>query len=132
MGPLLRSSSRRYGRLVLLWNAIPNEGYVRREELSISFSEDDGKTWAQPYDITADVKGSDWGWYATGPGVGIQLTREKYRGRLVIPCDHREKRDGKWIKMSHVFYSDDHGRSWAEPLPITPMNAKLWSFTMGD
>jgi lysophospholipase L1-like esterase len=36
------------GRLVLLWNAIPNEGYVRREELSISLSEDDGKTWTPP------------------------------------------------------------------------------------
>ena len=36
------------GRLVLVWNAIPNPGYVRREELSISFSEDEGKTWTRP------------------------------------------------------------------------------------
>ena len=36
------------GRLVLLWNAIPNPGFKRREELSISFSDDDGKTWAPP------------------------------------------------------------------------------------
>ncbi len=82
------------------------------DDVFMTFSEDDGKTWAKPYEITADVKKEGWGWYATGPGIGIQLTRESHRGRLVIPCDHREKRDGKWIKMSHVFYSDDHGKSW--------------------
>lgn len=36
------------GRLMLMWNAIPNKGYKRREELSIAFSEDDGKTWTDP------------------------------------------------------------------------------------
>ena len=82
------------------------------DDVFMTYSKDDGKTWAKPYEITSDVKGKDWGWYATGPGVGIQLTREQYRGRLVIPCDHREKRDGKWIKLSNVFYSDDHGATW--------------------
>ena len=36
------------GRLALVWNAIPNPGFVRREELSLSLSEDDGKTWSPP------------------------------------------------------------------------------------
>ena len=61
----------------------------------------------------------DWNWYATGPGNGIQLTRGKYKGRLVIPCDHRvgtaTKDDkGNWDKAgrSHVIYSDDHGQTW--------------------
>ncbi len=36
------------GRLALLWNAIPNPGFARREELSLSFSADDGKTWTPP------------------------------------------------------------------------------------
>jgi sialidase-1 len=40
------------------------------------------------------------------------MTRGKYNGRLVIPCDHREQKNGKGIKLSHVFYSDDHGRTW--------------------
>ena len=82
------------------------------DDVLMTVSEDDGKTWEKPVDITSDVKLEGWGWYATGPGVGIQMTRGKYNGRLVIPCDHREKKDGKWIKMSHVFYSDDHGQSW--------------------
>ena len=78
----------------------------------VMYSKDDGVTWSNPVDITSDVKKKGWGWYATGPGVGIQMTRGKYNGRLVIPCDHREMKDGKWIKMSNVFYSDDHGKTW--------------------
>ncbi len=81
-------------------------------EVFMTHSKDDGLNWSTPVEITQDVKQDGWGWYATGPGVGIQMTRGKYNGRLVIPCDHREQKDGKWIKLSHVFYSDDHGQSW--------------------
>ncbi|MFC1759310.1 sulfatase-like hydrolase/transferase, partial [Planctomycetota bacterium] len=82
------------------------------EDVFVTHSNDDGVTWSIPIEITSDVKEAKWGWYATGPGVGIQMTRGKFNGRLVIPCDHREKRNNKWIKMSHVFYSDDHGETW--------------------
>ncbi|NCO40148.1 MAG: hypothetical protein AUJ96_06385 [Armatimonadetes bacterium CG2_30_66_41] len=53
-GKLKRLAS---GRLVFLWNAIPNEGYVRREQLSISFSEDDGQTWTPPQVIATNKGG---------------------------------------------------------------------------
>jgi len=82
------------------------------DDVLLTHSTDDGQTWAPPVEITADVKRNDWGWYATGPGVGIQLTHPRYAGRLVIPCDHREEVDGQSVKMSHCFYSDDGGRSW--------------------
>jgi sialidase-1 len=78
----------------------------------VTHSSDDGKTWSKAVDITADVKRPDWSWYATGPGVGIQLQTGPHRGRLVIPCDHREKINGQDVMFSHVFYSDDHGQSW--------------------
>jgi len=52
-------------------------------------SVDDGATRTKPVEITGAVKPPDWGWYATGPGVGIQLKS----GRLLVPCDHRENRD---------------------------------------
>ncbi len=81
-------------------------------DVFITHSDDDGQTWAPPRKITASVKRPGWGWYATGPGVGIQLTRGRYKGRLVIPCDHRETIDGATIMLSHVFYSDDHGQTW--------------------
>ena len=82
------------------------------DDVFVMSSQDDGRTWSKPRKITSDVKRDGWGWYATGPGVGIQLTRGQYNGRLVIPCDHRERKDNKWVTMSHVFYSDDHGATW--------------------
>ena len=81
-------------------------------DVLITKSDDDGLTWSTPVDITSAVKNPHWGWYATGPGVGIQMKTGKYAGRMVIPCDHRETIDKKPIKMSHVLYSDDHGATW--------------------
>src|SRR6266576_1918218 len=51
-------------------------------------SKDDGQTWTTPSNITASVKDPSWGWYATGPGIGIQIEYGRYKGRLIIPCDH--------------------------------------------
>ena len=82
------------------------------DKVLITFSDDDGNTWAKPSETTDSVKESGWGWYATGPGVGIQLTRGKHRGRLVIPCDHSKQIDGKRVMFSHAFFSDDHGKTW--------------------
>jgi sialidase-1 len=82
-------------------------------DVLVTSSTDDGLTWAAPRTITESVKRPGWGWYATGPGVGIQLSRGPHAGRLVIPCDHREIDDGRSVMFSHIFYSDDHGRSWS-------------------
>ncbi|HUG90452.1 MAG TPA: sialidase family protein [Planctomycetaceae bacterium] len=82
------------------------------DEVFVTFSDDEGMTWAEPRRITGSVKRPGWGWYATGPGVGIQLQHGPHAGRLVIPCDHREPIDGRPVMYSHVFYSDDHGETW--------------------
>ncbi|HXH50516.1 MAG TPA: sialidase family protein [Terriglobia bacterium] len=72
----------------------------------ITYSNDDGVHWASAKEITASARKSNWTWYATGPGNGIQLAN----GRLVIPCDHKVA--GTHAFYSHVIYSDDHGRTW--------------------
>ncbi|MFP4499717.1 MAG: sialidase family protein [Candidatus Hydrogenedentota bacterium] len=82
------------------------------DDVLVTKSTDDGKTWAEPVDVTDSVKPEGWTWYATGPGVGIQLERGPHAGRLVIPCDHREDEDDRWMKKSHCFYSDDGGETW--------------------
>jgi sialidase-1 len=69
-------------------------------------STDDGRTWSRPQEITDSVKAPDWTWYATGPGVSIQLRS----GRLLVPCDHYLA--GSRAARSHVIYSDDHGATW--------------------
>ena len=71
----------------------------------VTSSRDEGATWAKPRDITKEVKDPNWTWYATGPGVGVQLTT----GRLVIPCDHTTKEKAN---HSHVIFSDDGGATW--------------------
>lgn len=73
-------------------------------------STDDGKTWSAPREITTDVKLTNWTWYATGPGSGIQIEQGPHQGRLVIPCDHLEAEPKK--ACSHIIFSDDHGTTW--------------------
>jgi len=85
------------------------------DRVFMTHSDDDGLAWTEPKEITAQVKEEGWGWYATGPGHGIQLTRGKHKGRLIFPCDHGVKvRPGGWKEKgrSHVFYSDDHGKTF--------------------
>lgn len=82
------------------------------DDVFVTYSDDDGKTWAEPRKITQEVKDPEWGWYATGPGVGIQLKHGPHKGRLIIPCDHDETIAGRRVMHSHAFYSDDHGGTW--------------------
>lgn len=81
----------------------------------IARSEDDGLTWSKPVEFTNKVKKPGWTWYATGPGVGIQLSS----GRLLVPCD--SKSEGGKVRESHVILSDDGGRTWKLGGVVGPM-----------
>lgn len=74
-----------------------------------TYSDDDGKTWTTPEEITSSTKKEDWGWYATGPCHGIILNGAAHKGRIVIPCDHNVIGGSGY---SHVIYSDDSGKTW--------------------
>jgi len=79
----------------------------------VLYSDDNGQNWSKPRDITKDVKKDEWRWYATGPGVGIQLQYGKNKGRLVMPCDFSfQYSDPNKNYGSHIVYSDDHGKTW--------------------
>jgi len=73
-------------------------------------STDDGRTWTKPLEITSDVKLTNWAWYATGPGGGIQIDHGPHQGRLVVACDHIEAQTKR--SFSHVIFSDDRGKTW--------------------
>jgi sialidase-1 len=102
------------------WNSSKvHEGDIRvgygedSRRVFVTYSDDDGKTWSPPKEITRAVKLEHWSWYATGPGAGIQLQRGKHKGRLIIPCDHKSlPPGGPQTYHSHIVYSDDHGQTW--------------------
>jgi sialidase-1 len=105
--------------LPLTWNS----GQTHEREIAPGFgtdsrrvfmtsSKDDGKTWAEPREITSETKDKSWSWYATGPGAGIQIERGPQRGRLIIPCDHKMPAEAPADYFAHVIYSDDHGKTW--------------------
>jgi sialidase-1 len=79
-------------------------------------SKDEGATWSKPVEITRTTKNPAWGWYATGPGVGIQLQHGPHAGRLLIPCNHSVQTNPHRPELfeygDNVIYSDDHGRTW--------------------
>jgi len=92
----------------------------------ICYSDDDGLTWSKPVDLAPTCKDSSWGWYATGPGFGIQLKNGKHQGRLVIPANHTYDdptgivRKGPYSYGAHVLISDDHGKTWRMSTSIRP------------
>lgn len=103
--------------LLMTWNLgedhepdIIDEKSKDTRRIFVTSSSDNGKTWSIPKEITGSVKKENWTWYATGPCHGIQIEKGKYKGRLVIPCDHIEAGSKKYY--SHVIYSDDKGNTW--------------------
>jgi len=101
-------------------------------------SADHGKTWSEPKDITEEVKQPEWGWYATGPGVGIQIKNGAHKGRLVIPANHSydepngNVRGGNYEYGAHVIYSDDHGKTWQLGGVIRPKMNESQLIEMAD
>ena len=81
--------------------------------LWMSYSDDDGKTWSAPKDITYGIR-KDWMHFlGTGPGTGIALHSGPHKGRLVIPVyttNNVSYLSGS--QSSRVIYSDDHGETW--------------------
>jgi len=75
-------------------------------------SDDSGRSWSKPIDITASIKGPDWGHHAFGPGIGIQLRHGPYKGRLSLPANFRRSFNKRQPSYSHVILSDDHGKTW--------------------
>ncbi|MGW0609511.1 exo-alpha-sialidase [Streptomyces sp. NPDC002788] len=80
----------------------------------LQYSDDDGRTWSEPRDLSGEILPAHWNsWYATGPVHGIQLTRGKHAGRLVFGVN-TETWDGGRVTANHaaLIVSDDGGDHW--------------------
>ncbi len=93
------------------WGTIfKGEGKDTRR-IFIFYSEDDGKSWTAPKEITKAIKLPDWDYYGIGTGSGMQIKKGKHKGRMIAAAYH-SKFDGKPIFRSHLIYSDDGGLNW--------------------
>jgi sialidase-1 len=70
-------------------------------------SDDDGRTWSDPIDLTPQVKSDAWLAAMAGPGMGITTSS----GRLICPGYRRTSSDFSEDR-AHVYFSDDHGETW--------------------
>ncbi|QZT26838.1 discoidin domain-containing protein [Streptococcus dysgalactiae] len=79
----------------------------------MSYSDNDGKTWSSPQDITASLRNPDLKFLGVGPGTGITLTYGKHAGRIIVPAYTTNWTSHlKGSQSSRVIYSDDHGKTW--------------------
>jgi sialidase-1 len=90
---------------------------------SVSKAEDWKRNWVQSYGI--------------GPGnAGIRLSKGPKAGRLLVPARHRETNArGTIVTTTHIFYSDDAGKSWAigtNCIPERGGEAQLIELANGD
>lgn len=75
-------------------------------------SEDNGKTWSEPVNLTRMCKKEEWWLWAPAPGQGITLKD----GTLVFPTQGRMA-NGR--AFSNLTYSKDGGKTWVCSNPAT-------------
>lgn len=81
-------------------------------------SDDDGRTWSAPMDLTPQLKAPEWLAAMAGPGMGITTSS----GRLICPGYRRHSADFAQ-DSAHVYFSDDRGETWqASQAAATPTN----------
>lgn len=74
-------------------------------QLVLARSDDDGKSWSEPINITEDVKDPSWRLLLQGPGRGITTTD----GTLIFPIQYKDAED---MPHAGIMYSKDRGESW--------------------
>ena len=86
-------------------NSMPEMTPDETAQLMLVKSEDDGKTWSQPINITSQVKNPSWYFLLQGPGRGISMQD----GTLVFPIQFI---DSTRIPNAGIMYSKDRGKTW--------------------
>ena len=87
------------------WNSQPGKDMHHTAQLMLVKSDDDGKTWSEPINITEQVKDPSWYFLLQGPGRGISMDD----GTLVFASQYI---GSDRIPNAGIIYSKDHGKTW--------------------
>jgi sialidase-1 len=121
------------GRILLLWmwnQAVRREADRGLRHLRITYSDDDGRSWAPSRDITAQVRLPGWKpWSGIGPGHGIVKRLAPAAGRIVVPARHSTPGQGS---SSHLLLSDDGGMSWRVGASASGPSSEATVAELGD
>lgn len=87
------------------WNSQLGMDMHHTAQLMLVKSDDDGKTWSEPINITEQVKDPSWYFLLQGPGRGISMDD----GTLVFASQYI---GSDRIPNAGIIYSKDHGKTW--------------------
>jgi sialidase-1 len=105
-------------------------GFLPEEtgQFVLARSDDDGKTWNGPINLTRQIKREEWHLVLPGPGRGIQLTD----GTLVMPAQQGKR----GATHSFFIFSEDHGETWKSSPPAIadadPLTTECQSVELND
>jgi len=86
-------------------NSMPGMEKEQTAQLMMVKSEDDGRTWSAPINVTKQMKDPSWYFFFQGPGRGISMED----GTLVFASQYIGKDK---IPNAGIMYSKDHGKTW--------------------
>ena len=93
------------------WNGSkPGLAPEQTQQLMVTWSDDDGRSWSPPRNLTKELKQPGWRLFMQGPGAGITLRD----GTLVMPAQYRAA-DGppdQGKPFTPLIWSADRGVSW--------------------
>ena len=102
---------------------------TRTRRVFLAYSDDEGASWSSAREITGQANRPDWWWYATGPGVAIQIRNGDHAGRIVVPANHTSETDGY---AAHAIHSDDGGENWKMSSVIAPACSESQGVELSD
>ena len=77
-------------------------------QLMLVKSIDDGLTWSDPINITAQIKRPEWSFVLQGPGKGITMQN----GTIVFAAQYQDAPEKRRLPHSTIIYSHDQGTTW--------------------
>ena len=92
------------------FKSLPGMTIHETAQLMMVRSDDDGKTWSAPINVTSQVKDPSWRFLLQGPGRGISMND----GTLVFPTQYI---DPLGLPHAGIMCSKDHGSTWTISAP---------------